>query len=108
MAKTPKARALGAALRAEREASKLTTRALAERIGRNQGEISRWENGERAAKPEQVAQILTALGLTGERYDEIMSLAYDTGAPLWVASSLPAQRQQLAAFVDAEQSATEV
>jgi transcriptional regulator with XRE-family HTH domain len=108
MARTPKARALGAALRAEREARKLTTRALAERIGRNQGEISRWETGERATKPENVAQILTALGLTGERYDEIMSLAYDTGAPLWVATSLPAQRQQLAAFVDAEQSATDV
>src|SRR5205807_2062845 len=62
----------------------------------------------RTPKPEHVAQLLTALGLIGGRYDDIMSMAYDTDAPLWVATTLPAQRQQLAAFVDAEQSAVEI
>ena len=93
------------ALRRAREEQGLTTRDLGDRIERNQGEISRWETGERAPKPEHVAQVLTALGITGRTYDEIMSLAHDIGAPLWVATSLPAQRQQLAAFVEMEQSA---
>lgn len=105
MATTPKARALGTALRGAREERKLTTRDLAHRIGRNQGEISRWETGDRAPKPEHVAQVLTAMGIIGEPYDEIMSLAYDTTAPTWVATTLPAQQQQLAAYVEMEQSA---
>jgi transcriptional regulator with XRE-family HTH domain len=86
----------------------LTTRGLADRIGRNQGEISRWETSDRTPKPEHVAQVLTALGITGKPYDEIMSLAHDTTAPMWVATSLPAQRQQLATFVELEQGAAAV
>jgi len=86
----------------------LTTRDLADRIGRNHGEISRWETGDRTPKPEHVAQFLTALGIIGKPYDEIMSLAHDTSAPLWVAASLPAQRQQLAALIEMEQSAAAI
>jgi len=105
MARTPKARALGTALRGAREQHELTTRDLAERIGRNHGEISRWETGDRTPKPEHVAQVLTALGIIGKPYDEIMSLAYDTTASTWVATTLPAQQQQLAAFIEMEQGA---
>jgi transcriptional regulator with XRE-family HTH domain len=108
MARTPKAQALGVALRRAREGQGLSTRDLGDRIERNQGEISRWETGDRAPKPEHVAQVLTALGITGRTYDEIMSLAHDIGAPLWVATTLPAQRQQLAAFVEMEESASMV
>jgi transcriptional regulator with XRE-family HTH domain len=108
MARTPKARALGAALRGAREKSELTTRDLADRIGRNHGEISRWETGDRTPKPEHVAQVLTALGIIGRPYDEIMSLTYDTTAPTWVATSLPAQQQQLATFLDLEQNAAAI
>jgi len=108
MARTPKSRAIGAALRKQREARGLTTRDLAGLIGRNHGEISRWETGDRAAKPEHVAQILTALGVNGDGYNAVMSLTYDTDSPLWVATTLPEQRQQLAAFADAEQNAAAV
>ena len=108
MARTPKARALGTALRGAREQEKLTTRDLADRIGRNHGEVSRWETGDRTPKPEHVAQVLTALGIIGKPYDEIMSLAYDTTAPTWVATTLPAQQQQLAAYIEMEQSAAAI
>jgi transcriptional regulator with XRE-family HTH domain len=108
MARTPKVRALGAALRAEREKRGLTLRDLAGLIQRNSGVLSRYENGERTPQPEHVSQVLTALAVTGKQYDAIMALAYDTEAPMWVAATLPAQRQQLAAFVDAEQNATHV
>lgn len=105
MTRTPKARALGTALRNVREDQGFKLRDLARQIGRDPGVVSRWETGERTPKPEQVAQMLAAMGINGERYDEILSLAYDPDASLWVATTLPAQRQQLSAFVDCEQNA---
>ncbi|RZS41189.1 transcriptional regulator with XRE-family HTH domain [Herbihabitans rhizosphaerae] len=108
MARTPKARALGAALRQARQANGMILRELGAAIGRDIGVISRWENGERTPKPEQVAQILTKLGVTGERYDEIMTLAYRTGESQWVATTLPERRQQMVAYVDWEQNARQI
>ncbi len=108
MASTPKAQALGVALRRAREDRGLTTRELADRVRRNHGEISRWETGDRAPKPEHVAQVLTVLGIVGKPYDEIMSLVHDPAAPMWVATSLPAQKQQLAAYLEMERQAVVV
>jgi transcriptional regulator with XRE-family HTH domain len=106
MARTPKAQALGAALRQAREEKNLLLRELAEAINRDIGVVSRWETGDRTPKPEQVAQILTKLEVGSDRYDEIMTLAYGTNESQWVATTLPEQRQQLAALVDWEQRAT--
>lgn len=108
MARTPKAQALGAALRQAREEKNLLLRELAEAINRDIGVVSRWETGDRTPKPEQVAQILTKLQVDGARYDEIMTLAYGTNESQWVATSLPEQRQQMAALVDWEQRATQI
>ncbi|WP_168584314.1 helix-turn-helix transcriptional regulator [Saccharopolyspora sp. ASAGF58] len=108
MARTPKGRALGGALRQAREDRGLKLREFASTLGRDPGVLSRWETGERTPKPEQVAQILTALGVVGERYEEIVGLAYDTDAPQWVATRLPDQKQQLSALVDYEQNASEI
>jgi len=108
MARTPKAHALGAALRQAREERKLLLRELAVAIGKDIGVLSRWETGDRTPKPEQVAQILTKLAVDGTRYDEIMTLAYGTNESQWVATTLPEQRQQMAALVDWEQRATRI
>lgn len=108
MARTPKARALGAALRQAREDKKLLLRELASAINRDIGVLSRWETGDRTPKPEQVAQILTQLGVAGDRYDEIMTLAYGTDESQWVATTLPEQRQQMTAYIDWEQNATKI
>lgn len=108
MARTPKAQALGAALRQAREDRKLLLRELAAMIKRDIGVVSRWETGDRTPKPEQVAQILTKLEVDGERYDEIMTLAYGTNESQWMATTLPEQRQQLAALVDWEHRATRI
>ncbi|HEY1573622.1 MAG TPA: helix-turn-helix transcriptional regulator [Pseudonocardiaceae bacterium] len=99
---------LAAALRAARESRGLTLRELGERIGKNSGVVSRYETADRTPKPEDVAQLLTALEIRGEQYDEILALAYGTDAPGWVAWTLPDQRQHLAAMVDMEQSATRI
>jgi transcriptional regulator with XRE-family HTH domain len=108
MARTPKARALGAALRQAREGRNLLLRELAAAINRDIGVLSRWENGERAPKPEHVAQILTKLGVDGERYDDIMTLAYGTNESQWVATTLPEQRQQMIAYADWERNASRI
>jgi transcriptional regulator with XRE-family HTH domain len=105
MARTPKAQALGAELRQAREGKKLLLRELAAAIQKDIGVLSRWETGDRTPKPEQVAQILTTLQVGGERYDQIMTLAYGTNESQWVATTLPEQKQQIAAFVDWEQNA---
>src|SRR5439155_25704524 len=83
-------------------------RELGGEINRDIGVLSRWETGERTPKPEQVAQILTTLGVNGDRYEDIMTLAYGTNEAQWVAISLPEQRLQMAAYVDWEQSATRI
>jgi transcriptional regulator with XRE-family HTH domain len=108
VARTPKARALGGALRQSREEKGLLLRELSAAINKDNGAISRWENGERTPKPEQVAQILSTLGVTGDRYDEIMTLAYGTNESQWVATTLPEQKQQMVAYVDWEQNASRI
>ncbi|MBB5157727.1 helix-turn-helix domain-containing protein [Saccharopolyspora phatthalungensis] len=108
MTKTPKGRALGSALRQARQDRDLTVRAFAAQLGRDPGVLSRWETGERTPKPEHVAQILTSLGVNGEQYEEIIQLTYGANDPNWVATTLPAQRQQLAAFIEFEQNATKI
>lgn len=105
MARTPKAKALGAALRQVREKKGMLLRELSAVIQRDIGSISRWETGERTPQPEQVAQILSTLGVNGERYDEIMTLAYRTNESQWVAITLPEQRQQMVAYLAWEQDA---
>ncbi|WP_460399233.1 helix-turn-helix domain-containing protein [Actinophytocola sediminis] len=106
--RTPKARALGGALRQAREEKGLLLRELGVAISKDNGVISRWETGARTPKPEQVAQILSTLGVTGDRYDEIMTLAYGTNESQWVATTLPEQKQQMVAYVDWEQNASRI
>ena len=108
MAKTPKAVALGSALRQARLDKGLKLREFATQISRDPAMLSRWETGDRTPRPEHVSQILAVLGVNGDKYDEIMTLVYRTDEPQWVATSLPEQRQQLAAFLEFEQNATKI
>ncbi|MCX2731937.1 helix-turn-helix transcriptional regulator [Saccharopolyspora sp. NFXS83] len=108
MARTPKNHALGKALRQAREEHGLTLRAFAKRLERDPGVLSRWETGDRTPRPEQVAQALTSLGINGERYEEVVALAHGADDPNWVATTLPAQRQQLEALIDLERRATKI
>lgn len=106
--RTPKARALGSALREAREERGLGLRQLASDLGKDAGQLSRWENGERAPRPTDVAQILTHLGINGERYEEIIAICSGTHDPRWLAVTLPEQRQQLGALLEFERTATTI
>lgn len=104
--RTPKARALGQALRKAREDRGYGLREFAKVLERDPGVLSRWETGDRIPAPDQVAQYLTRLEVIGDRYEEIMELTRATDEPRWLAISLPEQRQQFDALLDFEQHAT--
>lgn len=106
--RTPKARALGAAIRDARDAKGWSQRKLATEIGRDSGLMSRWESGERSPLATDVAQILTVLGVNGQRYDEILEMASGTDEPRWLAVELPDQQQQMKALLECERTASKV
>lgn len=107
-ANTARGRALGSALRAARDSKGITLRALGQLVGRPAGTLSAWETATHRPKPDQVAKVLVALGVTGDEYDEIIQLAYDDEATTWVATSVPSQRAQLQALVNFESSAAKI
>jgi transcriptional regulator with XRE-family HTH domain len=106
--KTPRRLALGAALREEREAAGVSVTRFASTIGVSPAAISRWETGDRRPQPTDVARFLSALGVTGDRYEEILGLASDVDAPYWIAISLPEQRQHLNALLRFERDAQQI
>jgi transcriptional regulator with XRE-family HTH domain len=103
--RTPRSRALGNALREVRLDRNFGLRQFAKEIGRDASLLSRWETGERTPAPTEVARILGKLGVTGDRFDDIVELAEHTDDSRWLATTLPAQRAQLAALLDFERSA---
>ena len=106
--RSPKARALGGMLRDIRKSRGMTLLDVSQAIDKDRGLISRWENGERVPKPTDVARLLTIMQVTGARYDEILDMAISRHDPQWLAVSLPDQRQQLAALMEFESTATTI
>jgi transcriptional regulator with XRE-family HTH domain len=104
--RSPRARALGKALREARLDKHIGLREFAKAIGRDPSLLSRWETGDRTPPPTEVAQILGNLRISGERYDQIIELAHGADDPLWLATTLPEQEAQLAALVDFEHTAS--
>lgn len=76
--------ALGTQLRRLREASNLTTAEAAEAIRATHSKISRMERGRTAAKPRDVAGLLTLYGVTdpAER-DKLLALTREAGVRGW-------------------------
>jgi transcriptional regulator with XRE-family HTH domain len=76
--------ALGAQLRRLREASNLTAAEAAETIRATHSKISRMERGRTAARPRDVADLLTLYGVTdpAER-DKLLALTREAAVPGW-------------------------
>lgn len=104
---TPKARALGAELRECRTAAGLTQQQLGEQIGISYVSISRYETGTRTPKPEDVAQILATLGVTGERYGSLVEMARGADQPNWLDTGV-GLRKELTRLIHFERTATEI
>ncbi|MCX2728696.1 helix-turn-helix transcriptional regulator [Saccharopolyspora sp. NFXS83] len=104
---TPKARALGAELRECRAEAGLTQQQLAEQIGVSYVSISRYETGTRTPKPEDVAQILATLGVTGDRYASLVEMSKGADQPNWLDTG-QGIRKELTRLIEFERTATEI
>jgi transcriptional regulator with XRE-family HTH domain len=105
---TPKARALGAALRDARNEANMSLRALGQMVDMDHTVLSRYESGERSPRAEDVASILMAVGVSGERREEILELSRGADDSRWLGMGLPEQHRQLRALLDIERTATRI
>lgn len=102
---TPKARLLGAELRELRENADMTVRDLAAQLDVAPGTVSRYERGERAPKSEHVARVLGTLGVTGDRYDEIIEFAQTATEPNMIADGSKGLHRHLIELSEFDRSA---
>ncbi|GGI80884.1 hypothetical protein GCM10011581_17820 [Saccharopolyspora subtropica] len=105
---TPKARALGAELRAAREAAGIGLRQLAEQLETSHATVSRWETGARSPKPEHVAAYLAKVGASAEQREQLVELARDPDGSHWLSVGMPEQQRQLAALLEIEREAKRI
>ncbi|PPK63238.1 helix-turn-helix transcriptional regulator [Actinokineospora auranticolor] len=108
MTKTPKAVALGNALRVARKDRRYSLRECAHKVGCDISVLSRWETGDRVPAPEVVGHILGALAVRGPVLKGIMSLTRDIEAPFWVAGTPVERERQLVAYGEFERDAEEI
>lgn len=107
---TPGSRALGSALRKAREDAfpgKLlrgSLRRVAIQLGIAHSTLSQWETGKRVPLPEDVARLLTVLGVAGDRYERIMAIARHARQPNWVTTGLPGISQALSGILEYERT----
>ena len=104
-ADTPRARQLGAELRAARKAAGLSTSELGTRLGRSHTHVSRWENGKLTPREADVGAVLGILGVTGDERERLLQLARDAGDPNWVA---PGVGKQLTVLTEYERTAQRI
>lgn len=103
---TPKARLLGAELRDLRKQAKMTVRDLGAELGLAQGTVSRYERGERTPEIAYVARLLGVLGVTGDRYDELIEFAKTASEPNLVADSRSGMHSHLIELSEYDRAAT--
>ncbi|WP_116199011.1 helix-turn-helix domain-containing protein [Amycolatopsis circi] len=105
---SPRARGLGAALRDARIEARFGLRELGRRIGVNPALLSNWELGQRVPTPEEVSNVLGALGVTGERKAWIMLLAHGVTGPSWSSVGSQADPAHYTTLIAHERVATAV
>lgn len=105
---TPKSRALGVRLREARKAAGYTLRGLGDALEMSHSVLSRWENGERIPHTEDVASVLTAIGINGEERVELLELARGADAPQWLSVRSADRERQMAALLDFERNANQI
>ncbi|WP_245694027.1 helix-turn-helix domain-containing protein [Actinopolyspora mzabensis] len=99
---------LGAELRQCRVSAGMKQRELAERLNVSYVSISRYETGARTPNPEDVAQILATLGITGARYAELVDMARDADQPNWLDTGHTGARRELTTLIEFERTARRI
>jgi transcriptional regulator with XRE-family HTH domain len=97
---------LGAELRGMRAGAGLTAAQLGKRIGRSRADISRLENGH-VIDQADVMKILDELGVDGDRWTQIMTIAREAGEDGWWKSQKTMGNRQ-ALYADLEAGATTI
>lgn len=105
MESNARARTLGAELRHLRKAKGLSLIKLGEQVGMDKNTISRNERGERVPSETEVASILGALGVVGNRRRELLALTREADKSNWLETS-PGLPWQLKALIEHERVAT--
>jgi transcriptional regulator with XRE-family HTH domain len=101
---TPRARALGMALRRARMANGMTLKQVAEAMNRNESHPSRWENGKLVPSAEDLGALLHILKITGDERESIIQLSREMGIPDWAAAA----GNQFAVLLETEREATAI
>ncbi|MFB9687724.1 helix-turn-helix domain-containing protein [Amycolatopsis plumensis] len=100
---------IGAHLRAERVQRDVTLTAFADEVGISKAHLSRIETGISPVKVEDVARMLTLLGVRGERFDQIVAMVNgDEAQHGWTATTLSEQAAMNAALADFEANAATI
>ncbi|GDY34013.1 helix-turn-helix domain-containing protein [Gandjariella thermophila] len=106
--RSPRARALCAALREARIASGISQRELGRLLSITYTNISLWENGHRVPSIETVAMILAALRTSPDERQRILDLARNASERNWLTSGLAGVPQQLAGSTECERAASRI
>src|SRR2546421_5266247 len=106
--RSPRARALCAALREARTASGISQRELGRLLSITYTNISLWENGHRIPSVETVAMILAALRTSPEERERILVLARNVGEPSWLTVGIDGVPQQLTGTTECERAASRI
>ncbi len=97
---------LGAELRALRAEAKLTHEQVAKRIGQSRAQISRLENGH-VVNQADVLAILDAIGVDGDRWTQIVTIAREAGEKGWW-ESIRGMGERPALYANLEAGATTI
>lgn len=106
--RSPRVRALAAALRSAREERGISNRELAGRLAIDQSHLSRIETGKKAPSVETTAMILAALRTPPDERERVLDLARNARDPNWLAVGVPGVREQLAGAWECERAASEI
>jgi transcriptional regulator with XRE-family HTH domain len=104
----PRARALSGALRKAREDAGVSVREVARRLGISHSVVSYWETSKRVPRIEDVASYLTAIGVTGDEREAILTLGRDADAQNWLTVGIPGISQQLNGTMECERAASAI
>lgn len=103
-----KTKALGAELRALREARGLNQTEVAARLEVSEPTLSRIETGRRAPDLEEVATLLAIFEVTGQRKDELLDMARTSNGPSWLQAMAPRLPNDSVTLATLEHDATSV
>ncbi|MEV4600673.1 helix-turn-helix transcriptional regulator [Amycolatopsis sp. NPDC049253] len=105
---TPRAVALGAALREVREAKKFGLRELSRALDLNPSLVAHWEAGTRIPSIEDVSTMLGFFRVIGESKRRIMDLARHVRDPNWMATGEAELTPELTTLLQYEQGASAI